>query len=109
MERQVKELQLRIVDLEAVATADPSRGLKRLETRVEDLTTQLDRTSREKDEIATTARRTDRSIRELQFQVTEKEKLRIRADEDLTKAHDKIKKLKQDILDLVRPNDHFVC
>ena len=99
----MKELSLRIVDLESAATsADPSRNLKRLESRIDELSTQLSKTTREKEEASLNSRKFDRTVRDLQFQLAEREKLAQRQEDELTKTNDKLKKLKVQVTELVR-------
>lgn len=79
-----------------------NRDTGRLEAKYIELSTQLDREVREKDELARTVRKLERTVRELQFQLGEREKIKERADDDVGKLNDKLKKMKQHVEDLVR-------
>jgi myosin protein heavy chain len=93
---------LRIVDLEAVASSESSsRSVKRLEARVDELVAALDRETREKTDITTAARKTDRMIRDLQAQVNDRDKTKQRMEEDTQKLNEKLKKMKAQVEDLV--------
>ncbi|KAJ3109200.1 hypothetical protein HDU97_008599 [Phlyctochytrium planicorne] len=100
LEKQVKELNSRILDLESVVLQSSNGASKRLEARIEELQNQLDSETREKVEIQKTARKTERIIRELQFQVGEKDKQRQRQDEEMEKLDQKLKRMKTQIEEL---------
>lgn len=91
---------MRIVDLELSMKGDLTKNYKRLESKLFELTGQLEKVTREKDDLAQGARRNDRLIRDLQQQVAEKDKTRQRQDDDLNKTNEKLRKMKQDIVDL---------
>ena len=86
---------MRVVDLEAAISVDPSKGSKRLESKLGEINGQLDRTVREKEELSFTARKNERAIRDLTQQLTDKERIRARQDDDLNKINDKLKKMKE--------------
>ena len=78
-----------------------SSAHRRLESRVDELTNQLDIEQREKGEAVKTVRRQERTIRELQFQLSEKDKVRVKYDEDMEKLEGKLRKMKGQLDDLV--------
>ncbi|TPX44704.1 hypothetical protein SeLEV6574_g04325 [Synchytrium endobioticum] len=100
LEKQVKELNSRILDIEASVFSDRSGVSKRLESRLEEVAQQLDTAMREKAELAKDARKNDRTLKDLQFQLSEKDKLKSRYDEELEKLYDKVKKQKLQIDEL---------
>ncbi|KAG5458463.1 MAG: myosin tail [Olpidium bornovanus] len=100
LERQNKELQLRIVDLEAGAAADTQKSSRRLESRLEDLASQLDSEARDKNDAIRNARKTERTIRELQYTLAERDKARARYEEEMTKILERTNKMKQQIEEL---------
>ncbi|KAI8592445.1 myosin tail [Geranomyces variabilis] len=100
LEKTIKELNVRIMDLEATALQRDVGHVKRLEARVEELSSQLDNETKEKLEISKNARKTDRVIRELQFQLGEKDKQKMRFDEETDKMDQKIKRMKAQIDEL---------
>lgn len=100
LEKTNKEYQLRIVDLESAVKGDMNKNFKKLESKLYDMTAQLDKVTRERDDLQQTSRRNERLIRDLQSQVAEKERIRQRQDDELNKTQDKLRKMKQDIMDL---------
>lgn len=100
-EKTIKDLQSRIFDLEASSLTKDSSAHRRLESRVDELTNQLDIEQREKGEAVKTVRRQERTIRELQFQLSEKDKVRVKYDEDMEKLEGKLRKMKGQLDDLV--------
>lgn len=101
LEKQINELNVRIVDLEAKLMTSP-RGVKRLESRLEELTIQLDNETREKNETLRISRKNDRTIRELQYQLAERDKAKARYEAEISKHEQKIAKMRESIEALVR-------
>ncbi|KAL7754345.1 class II myosin [Sorochytrium milnesiophthora] len=97
-EKQVKELSLRVVELEASITNGTagagSAGYQRLQQRVEELTAQLDKETRDKEEVGRNARKTERVIKDLQYQLGEKQKIEQRFKEDTEKSEKKLRDTK---------------
>ncbi|KAJ3333752.1 hypothetical protein HDU76_004248 [Blyttiomyces sp. JEL0837] len=100
LERQVKELNSRILDLEAVAMQGGNSGNKRLETRLDELAAQLDSEINEKGELQKNTRKMDRTLRELQLQLSDKDKAVKRYEEEMEKVDQKVKRMKQQIEEL---------
>ncbi|RKO89251.1 myosin tail, partial [Blyttiomyces helicus] len=100
LEKTIKELNARIVDLESTSMSRDAGSLKRLEGRVEELTTQLDTEVKEKNEMQKTARKSERIVRELQFQLSERDKHKARNDEEMEKLEQKVRKMKTQIEEL---------
>ncbi|CAG8531243.1 4224_t:CDS:10 [Paraglomus brasilianum] len=99
LEKQVTELNLRVLDLETKASTTP-RGVKRLESRLEELSAQLEQEMREKNETLKSLRKTERTIRELQWQLSEKDKIKLRYEDDITKYEQKVARMRQNIEEL---------
>ncbi|CAG8497152.1 329_t:CDS:10 [Acaulospora colombiana] len=99
LEKQVNELNVRIVDLEAKLMTSP-RGIKRLESRLEELTVQLDNETREKNETIRMSRKSDRTIRELQYQLAERDKAKARYETEISKYEQKVAKMRETIEEL---------
>jgi chromosome segregation ATPase len=97
----LKEMQLRVVDLEAAVVSDPSRNMKRLDAKIIELNDTIDRLTRERDDMAQNSRRQERQSRDLTQQLSDKEKLRQRQEEELIKLTDRFRKTKQELIDLV--------
>ncbi|CAG8531984.1 6454_t:CDS:10 [Acaulospora morrowiae] len=99
LEKQINELNVRIVDLEAKLMTSP-RGVKRLESRLEELTVQLDNETREKNETLRVSRKNDRTIRELQYQLAERDKAKTRYESEISRYEQKVAKMREAIEEL---------
>ncbi|KAI8800145.1 myosin tail [Cladochytrium replicatum] len=97
LEKQVKELNARIVDLESNALADNKGATRRLESRLEELSSQIEAEIKEKNEAVKNARKAERLIRELQFQLQERDKQKSRFDEETEKMEQRLKRMKTQI------------
>ncbi|KAJ1654513.1 class II myosin [Dispira simplex] len=100
LEKQIKSLNLRLLDLETCSMADISRGSKRFTHIPANLAQQLESEAKEKNETMRTTRKMERTIRELQFQLSERDKHRSRQDEELRRMEHKIERMKAHIDDL---------
>lgn len=75
LEKQVKDLNVRIVDLETksyASTPQPNATIRQLQARVEELTGQLTSDKR----LSTPVRSSDKAIRDIQLQLQESERHR---------------------------------
>ncbi|CAG8439676.1 12082_t:CDS:10 [Ambispora leptoticha] len=99
LEKQIKELNLKILELENKSITSP-RGIKRLEQRLEEMNTQLETETREKNEAHRQLRKNDRTIRELQYQLSERDKLKTRLEEEISKYDQKVSRMRQAIEEL---------
>ena len=102
LEKSLKELSSRLYEFEGLNLARESTTTRRLESRLDELTVQLDNEQKEKNEALKNLRKSERTIRELQFQVQEKEKLKTKFDEDSDKLEMKLKKMKSQLEELVK-------
>jgi myosin heavy chain 9/10/11/14 len=100
LEKHVRELQLRVAELETAVSVDSTRNVKSLESKMIDLTTRLDKSNREKEDLSQNSRRHERLVRDLQFQLAEKEKQRQRSDDESLKTAEKLRRMKQDLMDM---------
>lgn len=83
LEKQNKELNVRIVDLETKSLNSPrpaSTTSRRLESRIEELTNQLQQASKDSVRVNRTA---DRSVRDTRYQLAEADRQRIRLEEEV--------------------------
>ncbi|KAI8612960.1 myosin tail, partial [Chytriomyces sp. MP71] len=94
LEKQCKELTSRMFDLEAAVLTSSTGTTKRLESRITELMTQLEAETSEKSELQKNLRKNERTMREMQFQVSEKDKMKQRYEDDLEKLDQKLKKMK---------------
>ncbi|CAG8475115.1 8080_t:CDS:10 [Diversispora eburnea] len=86
LDKEVVELR-QLVEEQQAAKAKlmtSPRGVKRLESRLEELTIQLDNETREKNETLRISRKNDRTIRELQYQLSERDKAKTRCEAEIT-------------------------
>ncbi|RKP39459.1 myosin tail [Dimargaris cristalligena] len=100
LEKQIKDLNLRLVDLEMCSMADYSRGTHRFTSVPANLTQQLESEAKEKNETMRNTRKMERMIRELQFQVSERDKLKSRQDEEMKRMDQKLQRMKTHIDEL---------
>lgn len=92
-----------MVDIETksyAASPTPARS-RRLETRIEELTNKLNQESKEKSETIKMHRDADKSIREIQLQLTESERQRLRLHEEMKGYDSKILHMRKSMDELV--------
>ena len=107
LEKQVKELNVRLVDQETKSYSSsprPSTQTKRLEAKVQELTAKLDRALKEKTEGGRSNGVSDKALRELQFQLSESERGRLRVEIELKGYETKVTKLRDAMDELVIGN-----
>lgn len=104
LEKQIKELNLKIVDLETRSYQNSPRpvvGSRRMESRIEELTNQLHQTSRDKTETVRLQRTADRTARDARSQLVESERQRSRLEEEVKAYEDRINSMRQALDELV--------
>lgn len=74
LETQIKELQVRLDEAEANALKGGKKAIQKLEQRVRELENELDGEQRRHADAQKNLRKSERRIKELSFQVREKEK-----------------------------------
>ncbi|CAI2177136.1 8169_t:CDS:10 [Funneliformis geosporum] len=94
LEKQVTELNVRITEFESRLLTSP-KNLKRLETRLEELTLALNNETNEKNENLGNLRKANRTIRELQYQLAEHDKLKLRFEQEICKYEQKVGKMRE--------------
>lgn len=107
LEKQVKELNVRLVDQETKSYSSsprPSTQTKRLEAKVQELTAKLDRALKEKTDGGRSNGVSDKALRELQFQLSESERGRLRVEIELKGYETKVTKLRDAMDELVIGN-----
>uniref|UniRef100_A0AC35UIR9 Myosin motor domain-containing protein n=1 Tax=Rhabditophanes sp. KR3021 TaxID=114890 RepID=A0AC35UIR9_9BILA len=97
METQIKELQSRLDESEALALKGGKRMVSKLEARVRELEQELDGESRRHSDSQKNLRNKDRRVRELQFQVDEDKKSSERMYDLVEKLQGKIKTYKRQV------------
>ena len=68
-EAQIKDLQIRIDDVESAALKHGKRACTKLEGRIKELENELDAEQRRLSDSTKTLRKSERKIKELEFQV----------------------------------------
>ena len=107
----MKELNVRIVDLETKSYASsprPMRESRRLESRIEELTSKLTQESKEKSETLRMSRSADKSVRDTKFQLMESDRQRVRLEDEVKAYEKKVGDLRQSIDTLVSLNTHVL-
>jgi hypothetical protein len=92
------------MELESTQLAEASRTSMRFATPATNgnLAAKLELEAKEKNEMLRTAAKTERMIRELQFQVTEGEKVRARYEAEIQRMEQRIARLQGQVQELVR-------
>lgn len=102
----MKELNVRIVDLEtksyATSSPRPQRDSRRLESRIEELTGKLTQESKEKSESLRLSRSVDKSMRDTKFQLMESDRQRSKLEEEINTYEKKVVDLREAVDALVR-------
>lgn len=104
LEKQLKELNVRIVDLETKSYANPSHPsatVRQLEARIEELTKQLNQASTDK-RHSTQLRSPDKAAREVHLQLSESERQRAKLEDDKKAANAQVQALREKL-------DKVVC
>ena len=103
LEKQVKELNVRIVDLETKSLNSPRPApstARRLESRIEELTNQLNQQASKDSSVR--AQRTGERNRDARLQIAEVERQKNRLEEEVKASEGKIQTLRETIDKLVR-------
>ena len=107
LERSIKDLQGRIFDLESCALTKDNSSAKRLETRIDELTHQLEVENKEKADCIKNIRKLERTVRDYQFQLQEKDKLKGKYEDESDKLELKFKKTKSQLDELQVSESHL--
>lgn len=81
----MKELNVRIVDLETKSYANsprPATSSRRMESRIEELTSQLNQTNKDKSDTSRLQRSADKIARDAKFQLAESDRQKARLEEE---------------------------
>ncbi|XP_052814276.1 myosin heavy chain, striated muscle-like [Mya arenaria] len=95
METEIREVTLRLSEAESKSLKGGKSLIAKLEARVVDLESELDSEQRRHAETQKNARKADRRLKELAFQVDEDRKNQERLQELIDKLHGKIKSYKR--------------
>jgi myosin protein heavy chain len=97
LEKQVKDLNVRVVDLETksyVNSPHPTSTVKQLQSRIDELTTQLKQASSEKVD-SNRLHSSDKAVRDIQLQLAESERHHIKLEEERKISESQIASLRQ--------------
>ncbi|KAJ1996020.1 class II myosin [Coemansia spiralis] len=100
LEKALKELKLRVVKLETDAVETQVRGSKGFQPVPSDLASKIESQAKASLEYQQKAKQMERQIRELQFQIGEKEKAKQRTDIDMQRMSNRIKRLEEHVREL---------
>lgn len=93
LEKQVKDLQLRLVDLETKSYSSTSHDIRFLHTRVQELENQLEEHERVKSQSERSVRNVDRTVRDLQTQIERRDKVNAQLEEEIAKGKEKLERM----------------
>lgn len=101
LDKQIKELNLRIVDLEtktlSLNSSRPSNVNKRLESRIEELQNQLNQSAKDSSRLKTA----DKGTREVMMQLQESERQRTRLEEEMKSYETRVMTMRRSMDEMV--------
>ncbi|KAG9311337.1 hypothetical protein JVU11DRAFT_8438 [Chiua virens] len=112
LEKQVKDLNVRVVDLETksyTATPGPNATIRQLQARIGELTAQLNLPVNDR-RHSVTPRSPDKAVRDIQLQLQESERHRLKLEQDRKASEGQIQNLRKVLVqqtsesELVRAN-----
>jgi myosin protein heavy chain len=98
LEKTVQDMNFTIANMEASTIS--SRGLLRKDSRASTLSAVLENEAKEKSEPIKTARQAERTIRELQFQLKERDVAKARYEDEVAKMEARMNRLKAQVEEL---------
>jgi ribosomal protein S6 len=106
-ERQVKELQANIEDLEAVGGKKLKQQITKLESKVREMEMDFEGETKKNSELTKANRRTERKLKELTFQVQEEQENNRRLNEQVNQHQTRDKQLRRRAEEAVSHSDQF--
>lgn len=100
LEKSVKDLQGRVVDLETKGYSSASQDVRFLNGRVQELEHQLETQQNAHATSLRSVRNVDRTVRDLQSQLTRRDKITQQLNDDVAKGRDKVERLLRSIDEL---------
>ncbi|KAI9844057.1 MAG: hypothetical protein M1838_002329 [Thelocarpon superellum] len=100
LEKGIKDLQLKLVDLETKSYSSGSQDVRFLHGRVQELEQQLEAQETERNKSQRSVRNVDRTVRDLKSQLERREKTNTQLTEEISKARDKVERLLHNIEEL---------
>lgn len=93
LEKQLKETQLRCVDLETKGFSSAGKDVRFLTQRIQELEQKLEQQESTRTAEARSVRNVDRTVKDLESQISRREKQNHQLTDDISKARDKISNL----------------
>lgn len=106
LEVEVRQLTVRMEEIEANALAGGKRVIAKLEARIKDVEIELEEEKRRHAETTKMLRKKDHRIKELLVQTEEDHKTVTLLQESLDKLNEKVKMYKRQLSEQVRPSIH---
>ncbi|KAF4634673.1 hypothetical protein G7Y89_g3432 [Cudoniella acicularis] len=100
LEKSLKEIQVRVVDLETKGYSSASQDVRFLHGRVQELEVQLEAQENERNKSQRSVRNVDRTVKDLQTQIERRDKTNAQLEEDVARARDRAEKLLKTIDEL---------
>ncbi|KUM60627.1 hypothetical protein ACN42_g6502 [Penicillium freii] len=100
VEKQLKEAQLRCVDLETKSYSSGSQDVRFLHKRIKELETHLEDQESKHSSEQRSLRNVDRTVKDLQSQIDRRDKMNTQLNDDVNRARDKIERLLRNIEEL---------
>ncbi|KAB8233099.1 type II myosin [Aspergillus alliaceus] len=97
LEKQLKESQLRCVDLETKSYSSGSQDVKFLHKRIKDLEAHLEEQESKHSSEQRSLRNVDRTVKDLQSQIERRDRMNAQLTDDVNKSRDKIERLLRNI------------
>merc|ERR1711952_496696 len=94
-EAQIKDLQIKIDDVESAAMKHGKRACTKLESRIKELENELDTEQRRLSDSTKTLRKSERKIKELEFQSEEDHKHAAHMQDLVEKLQNKLRNYKR--------------
>ncbi|KAL1303689.1 hypothetical protein AAFC00_007042 [Neodothiora populina] len=106
LEKSMKDLQLKCIDLETKGYSNVSQDVRFLHGRIQELTIQLESLESSRTAEARSVRNVDRTVRDLQAQIERRDKSAHLLAEDLDKSRERVKGLLSAIDELQASDSH---
>lgn len=100
LEKQLKEIQLRCVDLETKGYSSGSQDVRFWHKRIQELEAQIEEIESRRTADQRSVRNVDRTVKDLQSQIERRDKANAQLADDIAKSRDKIERLLQTIDEL---------
>ncbi|KKA30013.1 hypothetical protein TD95_004327 [Thielaviopsis punctulata] len=100
VEKKLREVQVKLVDLETQGFKSASGDIKFLHKRIQELESQLEAKDEARSREARSVRNVDRVVKDLQDQIDRKEKQNAQLEDDVARVNDRVDKLLKTIDEL---------